>query len=222
MTTLQLKTFVLKRSRHCAMTAKLSVLSKDYSFHRLTLYSLPPASWSTIRGWGRLSVQGADKRVKCSVSHGLRAAVSCVETAHPSSLNVSIMWFSCKLGPLIWGIGACTLRAQWISTSAVRRLRSLTVESAGVRLSILTFFWIIEQPREIRMSDLGLQPGEVWKQAGRLPAEGRRGSSENTSSCLFLLPVLPSLHMCHLFCIRSLVSWNLNLNSNFFENLNPA
>jgi hypothetical protein len=58
----------------------------------------------------------------------LRAAVSCVETARPSSLHVSVMWFSCKLGPLIWGIGACTLRAQWTSTSAVRRLRSLTGE----------------------------------------------------------------------------------------------
>jgi hypothetical protein len=72
--------------------------------------------------------------------HFLRAAVSCVETAHPSSLNVSIMWFSCKLGPRIRGIGACTIRAQWTSTSAVRRLRSLTGEYAGVRSSSLTFF----------------------------------------------------------------------------------
>jgi hypothetical protein len=32
---------------------------------------------------------------------------------------------SFKLGPLLWGLGACTLRAQWTSTSAVRRLRSL-------------------------------------------------------------------------------------------------
>jgi hypothetical protein len=32
-----------------------------------------------------------------------------VETAQPSSLYVSVMWFSCELGPLIWGIGACTL-----------------------------------------------------------------------------------------------------------------
>jgi hypothetical protein len=60
--------------------------------------------------------------------HFLRAAVSCVETALPSFLHVSIIWFSCELGSLIWGIGACTLRAQWTSTSAVRRLRSLAGE----------------------------------------------------------------------------------------------
>jgi hypothetical protein len=63
---------------------------------------------------------------------------------------------------------------------------------------------VIEQPRETRMSDLGSQPREVWN--GRLPAEGRRGSSENTSNCLILFPALPSLHTCHLFGIRSLVS----------------
>jgi hypothetical protein len=42
----------------------------------------------------------------------------------------------------------------------------------------------------------------------RLPADGRLGSSENTRKprrCLFLLP---SLYMCHLFGIRSLVSWS--------------
>jgi hypothetical protein len=60
--------------------------------------------------------------------YSLRAAVSCVETAQPSSLHVSIVWFSCESGPLIWGIGACTLRDQWTCTSAVRRLRSLTGE----------------------------------------------------------------------------------------------
>jgi hypothetical protein len=48
---------------------------------------------------GRLSVQRADKRV------------------------VSIFPFiprSRFLGPLTWGVGACDLRAQWISTSAAR------------------------------------------------------------------------------------------------------
>jgi hypothetical protein len=34
------------------------------------------------------------------------------------------------------------------------------------------------QPRETRMSDLGLQPREVWKQPDLLPAEGRLVSSE--------------------------------------------
>jgi hypothetical protein len=60
--------------------------------------------------------------------HYPSTTASCVETAHPFSLNVSMMWFSCKLGPLIWGIVACTLRARWISTSDVRCLRSLTGE----------------------------------------------------------------------------------------------
>jgi hypothetical protein len=36
------------------------------------------------------------------------------------------------------------------------------------------------------MSDLGLQPREVWKQPSRLPAEGRLGSSENTSNRFFV------------------------------------
>jgi hypothetical protein len=49
------------------------------------------------------------------------------------------------------------------------------------------------QHRETRMSDLGLQPREVWKQLGRLPAEGRLGSSENTSNprrCLLFVACL--------------------------------
>jgi hypothetical protein len=35
------------------------------------------------------------------------------------------MWVSCKFGPLILGIGAYTLRAQWTSTGALGRLLSL-------------------------------------------------------------------------------------------------
>jgi hypothetical protein len=69
------------------------------------------------------------------------------------------------------------------------------------------FFEYSNQPRGYRMGDLGLQPREVWNQPGRLPAEGRPGSSENTRSCLFLLPARPSLQVCHLFGIRSLVTW---------------
>jgi hypothetical protein len=47
------------------------------------------------------------------------------------------------------------------------------------------------------MSDLGSQPREVWKQPGRLPAEGRLGSSENTRqstifvACLALFAYVP-------------------------------
>jgi hypothetical protein len=44
------------------------------------------------------------------------------------SLHVSIIWFSCELGPLIWGIGAYTRRSLLTSTSAVRHLRSITGE----------------------------------------------------------------------------------------------
>jgi hypothetical protein len=40
-------------------------------------------------------------RVIRPISHFLRSAVSCLETARPSSLHVSIIWFFCKLGPLI-------------------------------------------------------------------------------------------------------------------------
>jgi hypothetical protein len=43
------------------------------------------------------------------------------------------------------------------------------------------------------MSDLGLQPSEVWKQPGQMPSEGRAGSSENASKpwrCHFLVACL--------------------------------
>jgi hypothetical protein len=125
-------------------------------------------------------------------SKKFRAAISCVETAHPSSLHVSIMWFSCELRPLIWGIGACTLCAQSTSTSAVR-----TPSIAYWRISrswiVLPRIFESNQPRETRMSDLGSHPREVWKQPDRLPAEGRLGSSENTSMprrCLFFVACL--------------------------------
>jgi hypothetical protein len=70
------------------------------------------------------------------------------------------------------------------------------------------FFEYSKQSRETRMSDLGSQPREVWEKPGRLPAEWRLGSSENTSNRLFLSPAWPSLTMCHLFGIKSLVSWS--------------
>jgi hypothetical protein len=60
------------------------------------------------------------------------------------------------------------------------------------------------------MSELGLQPREVWKQPDRLPAEEKLGNSENTNKqrrCqLFLWPTWPSLHIRHLLGIRSLVT----------------
>jgi hypothetical protein len=119
---LQLTTFV-ERFSTLRYDSPLSVLSKDYSFSKFDVILIAPRELVDDSRMGTASVKGADKRAKCSISYFLRAVISCVETAHPSSLHVSITWFYCELGPQIWGIGACTLRAQWTSTSAVRRLR---------------------------------------------------------------------------------------------------
>jgi hypothetical protein len=40
----------------------------------------------------------------------------------------SITWISFKLGSLSWGVGACTLGAEFTSTSAVGKLTALTGE----------------------------------------------------------------------------------------------
>jgi hypothetical protein len=64
------------------------------------------------------------------------------------------------------------------------------------------FLYIRTIPEKPVLSDLGSQLKEVLKQSGRLPAEGRLGSSINTSNYLFYC----SLHMCHLFGIHSPVS----------------
>jgi hypothetical protein len=62
------------------------------------------------------------------------------------------------------------------------------------------FFEKSNQPRETRMSNLRLKPSEVWKQPGRLPADGRLSSSENRSksrrrlffvACLALFACVP-------------------------------
>jgi hypothetical protein len=98
------------------------------SFSQIDVLLIAFREFLAICGWGRLPFQGAGQRAQCYISHFLSAAVSCVETARPSSLHFSIIWFSYKLGSLIWESGACTLRAQRTSTSAVWRLRSLTGE----------------------------------------------------------------------------------------------
>jgi hypothetical protein len=72
-------------------------------------------------------------------------------------------------------------------------------------------FELSNQPRETRMSDLGLQHREVWEQPDRLPAEGRPVSSENKSKprrCRYLLPacLALSLNIFHLFGIRRTVT----------------
>jgi hypothetical protein len=76
------------------------------------------------------------------------------------------------------------------------------------------FFWIIEPAQRTRMSDLGSQPKEVWKQPGRLPAEGRLGSSENTRNSLFccLLGPLCIYATCLAFgaYICSIFNWTMD------------
>jgi hypothetical protein len=78
-----------------------------------------------------------------------------VETAHPSSFHVSIMWFSCKLGPLIWGIGACALRAQCYQQSPLDVSDRLLKTKPELDCPSSHFFEYSNQPRETRVSDLG-------------------------------------------------------------------
>jgi hypothetical protein len=59
-----------------------------------------------------------------------------VETAHPSSLNVSIIWFSCKLGPSLFGASVLALFApyglQQAPWGVFDRLLANEPKSAGV------------------------------------------------------------------------------------------
>jgi hypothetical protein len=79
---------------------------------------------------------------------------------------------------------------------------------------IFFYFWVIESAQRNpyerpRLTNQGRM--ETARSAARQKKEGR---SENTSKlrrCVFLLPAWPSLRMCHLFDIQSLVTW-LNLN----------
>jgi hypothetical protein len=62
------------------------------------------------------------------------------------------------------------------------------------------------------MSDLGLQPSEVWKQPDRLEAEGSEVVQKKqafSGVVYFLLPARPSLYTCHLLGIRRLVTCDL-------------
>jgi hypothetical protein len=47
-------------------------------------------------------------------------------TVQPISLDILIMWLSCRLSLLVWGVIFFILRAQRTSTSAVIALRSLS------------------------------------------------------------------------------------------------
>jgi hypothetical protein len=82
-------------------------------------YCLTRVSWRFADRDGYWSKEPVNVSIAPS-SHTLRAAISYLETARPSSLHGSIMWLSCKFGPLIRGIGSCTLRAQWTSTRSAR------------------------------------------------------------------------------------------------------
>jgi hypothetical protein len=124
------------------------------------IYCLSWVGWRFANG-GRPSVQGADKRVKYYILKSSPRIISCVETAHSSSLHVSTMWFSCKLGSLIWGIGACTLFApNGLQQAPWERLRVPTGEQFGLGLPFLIFFDLANQLRETHMSDFCFNPGK--------------------------------------------------------------
>jgi hypothetical protein len=82
----------------------LSALSKDYSFSKVGI--MLTASRELVDDSRMGTVIGPRSRSSCQMffSHFLRAAVSCVETAHPSSLHVSIMWYMFRLcgSPVSW------------------------------------------------------------------------------------------------------------------------
>jgi hypothetical protein len=127
-----------KKNSTACYDSYLFALSKDCNFHRLKYYSLFPVSWLVIRGWGRPSVLGADKSVKWSISHSHRAAVSCVETAHSSSVHVSSIWFFCKFDPLIWGIVPSWVqkahgKPRWANKMNRKREKISTVRPAGLK-----------------------------------------------------------------------------------------
>jgi hypothetical protein len=85
-----------------------------------------------------------------------------VETAHPSSLHVPITWLSCKLASLLVGIGSFSLRAKWTSTSAVRRLRSLLENSAGVGSCFLTLLSSLISPDKPVWATLAYRQEKYW------------------------------------------------------------
>jgi hypothetical protein len=131
----------------------LSALSKDYSSVLIASREL-----LVIRGWDGYRSKEPINVSNVPSSNSLRAVLSCVETAHPYSLHVSIIWFSCELGPLIWGIGACTLRAQWTPTSAMRTLLIAYWRISRSWIALPQIFENFNQPKEARTSKLGLQP----------------------------------------------------------------
>jgi hypothetical protein len=138
----------------------------------------------------------------------LRVAVSWVETAHPSPLHVSMMWFSCKLGPLM-GISACSHRAQWTSTRfQAHSIAYWRISRSGIVLFFFVF-WILKSAQRNPYERPRLITQESIEQSNRLPAEGRAGNSENTSklqrcfcvTCLALFAYMP------LVVVRRLVTW---------------
>jgi hypothetical protein len=110
------------------------------------------------------------------------------ETAHLSSLPVSAIWFSFKSVSLIWGLGACTLHAEWTIT---RTLWMFSNAHRRISRSWTDIPYIFEQ------LNLGLQPREVWNKSNWLPAEWRLDISENTSKPLVWYSEINYLTMSH-------------------------
>jgi hypothetical protein len=110
--------FVVKGPRKRFMIT-LSVFLKFCNFHRYAILT----AFHELIGDSRMGttfIRGAGTLVKCLILPFFRAAISGMEMAHLSSLHASIIWFSSKLGSLVWGIGAYTIRAQLTSSSAIK------------------------------------------------------------------------------------------------------
>jgi hypothetical protein len=119
-TTFQLNTDVVKGLRLCAIKVlspccRLTTTVKDWHYVNL----LPQVGRRFAGWWGRLSVKSRYNGAVLNFLLFPRSDFLC-GNGTPFFFNVSIMWFSGKLGVLIKNIGACTLRAQWTPSSAMR------------------------------------------------------------------------------------------------------
>jgi hypothetical protein len=113
----------------------------------------------------------------------------CVETAHPSSLHISMMWFSYESGSLIWGIAHLGYRCLHSSrpTDFNKRRENALDRSLANKPELdrpsSHFFGYSNQPRETRMSDLCLNPKKYGiSPIGFRPKEGQVGQKTQASS----------------------------------------
>jgi hypothetical protein len=126
----------------------------------------------------KVMVQGAGRHVKCTLFLVLTSHRFSVWKRRIPLLH-SIKWFSCEMGSPIRCVGACALRAQWTSTSA---LRTSSIANWRISCSAIVLPHIILNdrisPEEISAT---FREVSVENHSDRLPAEGMQCSSENTS-----------------------------------------